>query len=182
MNSIIKYVSFYVFWLLVLIGSVVFVSFAITGCSDHSVGGQVASSVPTPTPKVDCSVVQTDTGATISCPDGSTAKLTNGSNGAQGAQGISGLQGPVGPSGPQGIPGLNGTNGTQIYMVQLCSGFTPTYPSVFPEYIEQIGTKDYGVYSANGGFWSYLPPGYYSSNGINASCSFTINVDGSITN
>src|ERR1017187_1114637 len=181
MKTIIKYVGFYTFWLGVLIASVVFVSFAITGCSDHTVGGQVVSSVPTPTPKIDCSVAQTNTGAIVSCPDGSSATLLNGSNGATGSQGIPGLQGPIGPSGPQGIPGSNGTNGTQITMVQLCNGFIPTYPSVFPEYIEQIGTKDYGVYSANGGFWSYLPPGYYSSNGINASCSFTINSDGSIT-
>jgi hypothetical protein len=39
----------------------------------------------------------------------------------------------------------------------------------------------YGVYSDNGGFLSELPPGEYSSDGINASCSFTIGANCSVT-
>lgn len=82
--------------------------------------------------------------------------------------------------GPQGAPGTNGTNGvngvdaTPVTVVPLCPGFVPSYPNVFPEYGLCIGTTLYGVYSANGGFLAELPPGTYSSNGINASCNLTV--------
>lgn len=80
------------------------------------------------------------------------------------ACGQTGAQGPVGQQGtaPSVIP------------VQLCPGFTPVYPSTFPESALCIDGQLYGVYSANGGFLSLLPDGDYSSNGINATCNLTI--------
>lgn len=81
------------------------------------------------------------------------------------------LQAIPGPQGPKGDPGAPGTVVTPI---QLCAGFTPTYPSSFPEYAFCIGDKLYGVYSTNGGFMAELPPGNYRSDGVGASCVFTI--------
>lgn len=126
---------------------------------------------------------------------------SNGTNGTNGAQGPQGIQGPTGPQGPQGIQGLpgsqgptgaqgevgpvgpqgevgpQGTAGTQISFEQLCPGFVPSYPNIFPEYAECVNGVLYGVYSANGGFWATFPPGTYSSDGINASCTLTVSAN-----
>ena len=81
-----------------------------------------------------------------------------------------------GAIGATGATGAQGNAGTQISVVQFCpSKFIPTYPNTFPE----IGlclnnTTLIGVYSANDGFLAVLPPGSYESDGINASCAFTI--------
>lgn len=101
-----------------------------------------------------------------------------GDTGATGTQGPTGDQGIQGPGGPQGVPG---TPGTVVTPIQLCAGVTPTYPSVFPEYALCLQGQLYGVYSANGGFLAVLPPGVYGSNGINASCNFTIGPNCSIS-
>lgn len=79
----------------------------------------------------------------------------------------------AGPKGAPGIPGINGRDGTVINLVKLCPDMS-AYPNTFPEYAMCIDNKLYGVYSANGGFLTYLPDGQYSSNGINSSCTFTI--------
>jgi len=127
-----------------------------------------------------------------------------GYTGATGAQGPQGNIGPHGPQGNPGMPGLNaqpctafktngiatitcpgsapvsiqdgqnGATGTVITLIQFCSGFTQSYPSTFAEYGLCIDNQLYGVYSANGGFLALLPPGTYSSDGINSSCTFTI--------
>lgn len=123
----------------------------------------------------------------------------NGANGANGEDGSSchvtevfaNAQAPNGGAllicGPDsalllnGIPGKDGTDGTVINSVQLCpSNFVPTYPDIFPEIAFKIENKLYAVYSANGGFLVELVPGTYSSNGINASCTFTVSADGSV--
>jgi|ERR1035437_1580126 hypothetical protein len=83
--------------------------------------------------------------------------------------------GLIGATGAIGAAGTPGAAGTVITPIQLCpSNFVPTYPSVFVESALCIGNHLYGVYSDHGGFLALLPPGNYSSNGINASCSFTI--------
>lgn len=67
-----------------------------------------------------CSVSQTASGATITCEDGTSAVVANGSDGAPGADGLSiiGPMGPAGadstvpgPAGPQGERGLTGATG-----------------------------------------------------------------------
>lgn len=81
-----------------------------------------------------------------------------------------------------GADGTNGAPGPSSFtLIKLCRE-TPSYPSTFPEYAIRIDNEVYGVYSANGGFLALLPPGQYSSAGINSSCTLTINADGSITN
>ena len=113
-------------------------------------------------------------GVYINCGS-TTAFLSNGVDGTNGSQGLQGPQGPQGASGPAGVPG------TEITPIQFCAGFTPDYPTTFPEVGFLIAGVVYGVYSANDGFLAPLPPGVYSSNGIGASCTFTINIDGSIS-
>lgn len=120
-----------------------------------------------------CSVTPDALGSTLTCTDGTTVHINNGVNGATGAQGVAGVQ---------GVAGANGTAGTQITPVEFCGhGYVATYPSMFPEYGLVIDGVMFGVYSANGGFLSPLPPGVYSSNGINASCTFTINADNTVS-
>lgn len=105
-------------------------------------------------------------GAMVGC--GKNGK--DGAPGSQGPQGVPGLMGPAGPTGPQGAPGIDGTS---VTVVKFCPG-TTVYPSKFIEVGFCIGGKLYAVYSANGGFESEIPPGSYGSNGINASCNFTV--------
>lgn len=106
-----------------------------------------------------CNVSQQPQGALITCPDGSSSLVLNGTNGAVGA---------TGPAGQDGTPG------TIITPIQFCSASQTSYPSTFTESGFCLNGQIYGVYSANGGFLALLPPGQYSSNGINASCTFTI--------
>ncbi len=102
----------------------------------------------------------------------------NGKDGASGSNGVPGLMGPAGPVGPQGSPGIDGTS---VTVVKFCPG-TTVYPSKFIEIGFCVDGKLYGTYSANGGFSTELPPGTYGSNGINASCNFTIGANCQVTN
>lgn len=86
---------------------------------------------------------------------------------------------------PSGVicNGANGTPGTDltpVSIVQFCPNVT-TYPTTFSEIGFCISSKVYGTYSANDGFSAYLPPGTYSSNGINSSCTFTIGANCAIS-
>lgn len=98
-------------------------------------------------------------GSLITCSDGTSSIVLNGTDGANGTNGTS------------------GTDGTVITPIQFCTGFTQSYPNTFAESGVCIAGIMYGVYSANGGFLSMLPPGEYSSDGINASCTFSISVN-----
>ena len=102
-------------------------------------------------------------------------------NGANGATGATGLTGSEGPRGEQGIAGSPGLDGTQVTIVQFCPGIVPTYPSNFPEIGFCISNQLYAVYSANDGFLALITPGTYSSNGINASCTFTVGPNCEVT-
>jgi len=104
-----------------------------------------------------------------------------GLNGAQGIQGTSGSSGVDGTNGATGQPGATGaigpagSDGTVITAVQFCpASFVPTYPTTFPEVGLCIAGSIYAVYSANGGFLTLITNGSYSSDGINASCNFTV--------
>jgi hypothetical protein len=98
-------------------------------------------------------------GALISCPDGTKSVVVNGTNGTNGTNGLN---------------GTNGTSGTVINAVQFCPSIT-NYPSTFSEVGFCIGGTLYAVYSANNGFLSAILNGTYSSDGINSSCTFTVN-------
>jgi len=94
----------------------------------------------------------------------------------RGATGNPGAQGPRGEQGSQGIPGPT------YSPIQLCPGFVPLYPSVFPEYGVCINNELYGVYSANGGFLTKILQGTWTSNGINASCTLTVGPNCAVSN
>ena len=64
--------------------------------------------------------------------------------------------------------------GTVISPVQFCPG-TTSYPGEFNEIGFCINNNLYAVYSANSGFLTYIPNGYYTSNAINSSCNFYVN-------
>lgn len=87
-------------------------------------------------------------------------------HGDRGEQGVPG-ESIVGPQGPAGADGNLAT------LVALCPGVT-TYPSAFVEVALCLNNKLYGVYSANNGFLTLLPPGNYSSNAIGSACNLTI--------
>jgi len=71
--------------------------------------------------------------------------------------------------GPKGDPGKDAD---PIKVVQLCPG-SSNY-GVFIEVAICQNNQLWGVYSANGGFLTMLPPGRYSSNGIGSACNFTV--------
>jgi hypothetical protein len=94
-----------------------------------------------------------------------------GDVGAVGPMGVPGtsVQGPVGPS------GASGADGTIIAVVQLCPGYVPTYPSVFPECALCIDGKLYALfYSPPSSGLTYLPDGTYSSTQTSAPCTFVV--------
>lgn len=107
--------------------------------------------------------------------EGSNGQTVVGPTGPQGIQGLPGLVGPMGPA------GLNGSNGSDasIGIVQLCPGVS-NY-GTFVEIALRINGDLYAVYSANGGFMTYLAPGNYTSNGIGAACNLTVNADGTVS-
>lgn len=107
-------------------------------------------------------------------PGQNGANGQDGATGAQGAKGDQGAIGETGAQGPQGSAGINGTDGTSPSVVQLCGGCVAAYPSVFPEIAICASGKLLAVYSQNGGFLVELHDGYYSSNGINCTCSFHV--------
>jgi hypothetical protein len=78
------------------------------------------------------------------------------------------------------LNGSNGSPGTVVAPVQFCPG-TTTYPSTFSEIGFCINGNIYAVYSANDGFLTEVVPGYYSSDGINSSCNFTVGANCLIT-
>lgn len=114
------------------------------------------------------SVFAPNGGSLIYCDDGTGSVVLNGTNGLNGQDGAQGQTGATGATGHDGVPG------TIITTVQFCKGFTQSYPNTFAESGVCINNVMYGVYSANGGFLAELPPGTYSSNGINSSCNFTL--------
>jgi hypothetical protein len=89
-------------------------------------------------------------GALVSCANGTQAMILNGTN------------------------GTNGTNGSIITPVQFCTNSVTTYPSTFAEVGFCINGTLYAVYSANGGFETQVVSGEYGSDGINASCDFSV--------
>jgi hypothetical protein len=72
-----------------------------------------------------------------------------------------------------GVDGEDGIDFTGFSIVKLCPG-SSVYPSTFVEIAFCYEDTLYATYSANGGFSTEIPPGTYSSAGINSSCTFTV--------
>lgn len=96
----------------------------------------------------------------------------NGSNGTDGTSGTNGIDGINGSNGLNGSNGANGQDAAPVTFVQLCPGVSTH--AVFVEVGLCLQGRLYGVYSANGGFMTYLADGAYSSNAIGSACNLTI--------
>lgn len=103
-----------------------------------------------------CTVVAGVGGVTISCPDGTSEFISNGSD---------------------GVAGTDGVDGTSIAPIKFCPNDAPVYPSKFPEVGFCIDTKLYAVYSTKGGFLTEIPPGTYNSDAVGSSCTFVVLTD-----
>lgn len=103
-----------------------------------------------------------------------------GPKGEQGEPGTPGQDGTPGERGDVGERGPAGADGIIASVVPLCPGVT-SYPNTFVEVALCINNELYGVYSANGGFLTHLPPGTYSSNAIGSACSLTVALDCVVT-
>lgn len=100
-------------------------------------------------------------GSLITCPDGSTSFVKNGSNGVDGSN------------------GTDGTNGTSVELIKLCPNVTGSYAGSYPEYAFRVGNALYAVYydKKESGLVQ-LYPGRYSSTTPGANCEFTVGADG----
>ena len=166
--------------LLTILAIVLFLALMVN-CTGYSGadGAKGDQGIPGKTPTITllpATETQCPTGGSVITVNGSQSVICNGAVGSPGAPGLS----IVGPSGPQGPAGQPGAPGTQISIVQFCSG-TTTYPLTFAEVGFCIDGNLYATYSANDGFSSLIPPGQYSSNGINSSCTFTVGAQCRIT-
>lgn len=101
---------------------------------------------------ISCTASKVGPVTTVSCPDGTSSTIVDGSD------------------------GTNGVDATPITVIPLCPG-TTTYGTTYVEVAFCIGGKLYATYSANGGFSTEIPPGTYSSNGVNSSCTFTVSAN-----
>jgi len=134
-----------------------FLLLCLTGCGSYESFSPVGP-VPTPSPTIEsCTVSPVANGQQITCPNGTSGIILNGTN------------------------GTNGINAVSVYMIQFCPNSVPSYPSTFPEYGIVVGSTIYAVYSANDGFLTILTPGWYYSNAIGSSCNFLVNANGTLS-
>jgi len=144
----------------------------IFGCSRGETGPTGATGAKGPVVPV-----YTFIASPVACPNGGVV-LVVGSGVNTLCNGATGAVGGIGPTGPQGLPGQDLT---PISIVQFCPN-TTVYPATFTEVGFCISGNLYAVYSDHGGFATYIPPGVYSSNGINSSCTFTVGDNCEISN
>lgn len=105
-------------------------------------------------PQPNCSVKQVTGGAEVTCPDGSSTTISNGTTGGQ------------------GIQGLPGTNATSVTVVQLCPG-TTTYGH-FIETALCVDNSLFAVFWNGQAFMTLIPPGAYYSTSNYVACNFTV--------
>lgn len=119
-----------------------------------------------------CSVAGNAEGATITCSDGTTSKIANGTNCT--VEQVSGGANIV--CGSDSVFVANGQNTSNpVTMVQFCPGYTTTYPSTFPEFGICISGNIYAVYWDSSNSWlSEVVPGQYLSTSTSAPCTFTV--------
>lgn len=147
-----------------------------------------------------CSVAQTETGALLTCTDGTSAVITNGLDGADGVVGEMGPMGPAGPmgaQGPQGVIGPQGETGEQgiqgiqglpgapgansiIEVINPC-GQQSNYDEVFFRFSNNLVYAVYADILANSIHLVQMVAGnWVTTDGTG--CYFTFTSDGQITN
>ena len=144
-----------------------------------------------------CTVSQEPAGALITCSDGTSTLVPNGSpgesivgpTGPQGEVGLAGqsITGPAGADGADGQDGADGTNGADgqdgsdgqdaspTTVVQFCPAQGATTYGHFPEKGLCIANKLYGVYyDGHNAFLAEIVAGNYTSTSTGLACSFTV--------
>lgn len=181
-----------IFWLMGMVLSLALLG-SSCGKASYFPGPQGLAGVP----GKPCTVMTTETGALITCPDGSTESISNGATGVAGAQGIQGQTGAVGATGATGEQGATGATGAQgaqgeagqdgrdaspVTVVQLCESHGRTvYPTNFPEQALCISDKLYGVYwTGHQAFLAEIVPGTYRSTSPQG-CTLTVGPCCSVT-
>lgn len=127
-----------------------------------------------------CYISKVDGGVMITCSNGTTAAVLNGTNGVDGQDGLKGDKGDTGETGAKGDQGIQGIAGTSVSIVQFCPGYAATS---FPEVGFKINGKIYcEYYSPPSSGLVYLPPGNYRSTQTSAPCNFSIDSNGNVVN
>jgi hypothetical protein len=108
-----------------------------------------------------CTVEDTDTGATITCPDGSSADLLNGATGPQGEQGAAGEDAVL-------------PNSTIVAIIDPC-GPQGAYDEVVLRLAD--GTLIAHYSHGNKQHFAILKPGSYRTTQGGDECSFTVDAD-----
>ena len=151
---------------------------ALVGCSRYTSEPDDDSSITD-----SCIVYQTENGATIECPDGSSAVIQNGKDGTNGTNGADGSSGVDGTNGQNGSSGsalnehlycetqLDNTNLFAYYILSgLSGGFMFATAGVYGPVLEVNNSVMYSVFHAdvqtspvyftydlagdmNGGYW-----------------------------
>jgi hypothetical protein len=95
-----------------------------------------------------CNTAQESNGLTVNCPGSPPAFVSNGQD---------------------------GVDASPVTMVKFCSGYTTTYPSVFPEYGFCLSGKLYGTFFDGHNAWTgEIPSGNYPSTSTSAPCNFKV--------
>ena len=119
-----------------------------------------------------CTVEPNSVGSTITCPDGSTSVVVNGTNGTNGTDGTSGTDGAAGTNGTNGNNGTDGVDATPITLVPFC----PSIAGAFPEFGMCIGNQLIAVYdgptNSDVRLVKLTPGNYQTTDG--RACTFTL--------
>lgn len=137
--------------------------------------GAVGATGPAGQNALPCTAYSVSGGVIVSCPGSPPQLVYNGAVGSKGDKGDDGDRGH------DGDDGHDGEDSSPITMVKLCPETTSYSGHIFVEYGICMNHQLWGVYSANGGFLSYFPPGAYSSAGIGSSCNLTIGSNCSVS-
>ena len=136
--------------------------------------GPAGPSGPAGQPGSSCTVATNPNGALITCTDGSSSPIANGSHGLPGT-----------PAAPCSVSNLGYStiiscpDGTQsvvdnVRMVQLCPSYATTYPTSFPEFGFCVNSKLYATYWNNiQAFTALIVPGTYQSTSPQV-CNFKV--------
>lgn len=133
--------------------------------------GQVGTQGPAGNPVEPCTESAVTNGVIISCPNGDSAIILNGT------------PGQVGPQGIQGQPGAAGETSfsTNVSFIQFCPNEGPTTYGHFPEQGLVVGDQILGVYYDGVNAWlAEIVPGTYNSTATGLGCTFQVNVGGTV--
>lgn len=129
-------------------------------------------------PGSSCSVEQAENGSVITCDNGSTAVILNGTNGVNGQDGTDGQNGIDGQDGTDGQDGSNATPTAYsvVEVIKPCPG------SGFREVLLRTYNNQILAHYSQGSkqFLTFLTPGNYQLTD-GSGCNFTVHQDMSVT-